>query len=371
MVQLPLETEARKNILDCNRQWALDDTRWPKFDESLVEFSCLGGNHLLTFLKMVRQSTRCQSFISTQLKNGDDDSAHMSLSLLQQCDATFADAASAKVPCIVLRRAVRDAPGALHTIQKSENQGHTLTTVESDKQCCLRIGKATLSLTYQRQHIIPVLCNDFPHLKDHVEHYCAFIESIGGGGSVHYTHWKNCDARFTSNKCHLRGSFLQKVSALPAELPRIKVAIALAARTLPNGFLRNSASPPVQDWFVASDIAKIDVAQLQIPDGCIGAIRCSTAEKDIVYMSPQNRMLFIARGEMRVARLLCGKKHTGIPQFESFEDILEEHKLELSEFLQSGRVKPRSSAEKLEAGKLAKVLIRDLLHKTLPSLVRS
>ena len=353
MVQLPLETEARQNILDCNRQWALDDPRWPKFDESLVEFSCLGGNHLVTFLKMVRHGTKCQSFISTQLKNGDDGDAQMSLSLLRQCDATFADAASDKVPCIVLRRAVRDVPGALQIIQKSENQGHTLTTVESDKQCCLRIGKATLSPTYERKHVIPVLVNDFPHLKEHVEHYCVFIESIGGGGSVHYTHWKNCDARFTSNKCHLRGSLLQKVSALPVDFPRIKVAIALAARTLPYGFLRNSTST-IQDWFVGADIAKIDVAQLQSAHDCIEMIMSNTAEKDT---SPQNRLLFIARGEMRVARLLCGKKHKGFPEFASFEDILEEHKLELSEFLQSGRVKARSSAERLAAEKLAKVFI--------------
>jgi hypothetical protein len=201
---MPLEKEAREKILATNRQWHLDDARWPTFDESMVEFSCVGGNHLVTFLKMVRHGVKCQSFVSTQVKGGGDD-ARMSLSLLQQCDADFANAASTKVPCIVLRRAVRDIPGALHIIQKSENQGHTLTTVESDKQCCLRIGKATLGPDYDRAVLVPVLMKDFPHLKEHVDQYCEFIESLGGGGSVHYTHWKNCDARFTSTNAIYEG----------------------------------------------------------------------------------------------------------------------------------------------------------------------
>ena len=65
-VQLPLSAPARKTILDRNTTWHNEDRRYPTFVDSEVEFSLIGGTHLCTFLKMVKQGIECPSFISAK-----------------------------------------------------------------------------------------------------------------------------------------------------------------------------------------------------------------------------------------------------------------------------------------------------------------
>ena len=60
LIQMPLEDAERQRIIDANAAWRCDDPRFPDFDSSRVDHSCVGGKHLVTFLKMVKQSTLCQ-----------------------------------------------------------------------------------------------------------------------------------------------------------------------------------------------------------------------------------------------------------------------------------------------------------------------
>ena len=69
-VQMPLQEDKRAKIFDTNTTWRAEDARFPSFDSSIVEVSLIGGNHLVTFLKMLKQAIRCQSFISTAPKCG-------------------------------------------------------------------------------------------------------------------------------------------------------------------------------------------------------------------------------------------------------------------------------------------------------------
>jgi hypothetical protein len=144
---------------------------------------------------------------------------------------------------------------------------------------------------------------------------------------------------------------MQKIASLPVLFPMVKRGLALAARTLPVAFIKDPTAP-FQDWFSKNDIGSIDDAQLPLAEECIESMVSHAANK---IESAHNQAMFIARGETRVVRLLCKKKHKGFPVFEKFEDILEEQKLEIAEFLQSGRVKARSNAERLAAEQSDKV----------------
>jgi hypothetical protein len=100
-VQMPLEKHKR-DIIFANK-----DDRYPAFDENRIKYSFLGGNHLPAgmgdWMQMITAETPCASFCSVKGADGSGDE-----------------------------------PGALQSIQVSENQTHVLNTLESDKQCILR-----------------------------------------------------------------------------------------------------------------------------------------------------------------------------------------------------------------------------------------
>ena len=231
LVQMPLDQQQRDKIFNKNREWKQIDARYPDFDEKEVEYSVVGGNHLVVGMQMIRQGTPTDSFCSVR-KNGGP--VQMSLSLLQSMDADYAKAVCGTVPCVILRREVRDEVGALQSIQMSENQTHVLNTLESDKQCILRcavwIEDGTLErigeLELQKQ-----LKKEFPHLGPHTEGYFTFVQQMGGLKSKHFKHWKQADTRFTESACILRGSLMAKIANdIPVTTPRVKRGIALAAR---------------------------------------------------------------------------------------------------------------------------------------------
>ena len=340
VVQMPLDVEKRQVILDANKKWRDADERFPKFDEKLVEFSCLGGNHLLTFLKMAKQATVCDSFVSVKPNSGGD--AAISLTALAQSDPDFAKACTEKIPCVVLERAVRDIPDALDQIQASENAGHSLITPESDKQCMLRIAKATLTPGFDRVATVYQLRRDFPNLKEHVDEYCSFVEAIGGGASPHWLHWKMCDAGFTTNKCHLRGTLLKKIADLSAELPRVKIACALAARSLPKHFQRE-ASGVFADWFTKNDIVNVEKHEdLTIAEDCLTKLGAHV--QDIVD-NKHIALTLLARLDTRMARFLAKKTHKSYVQFQSVAEIAEETKHEVANFRQTNEAGTTRSAE--------------------------
>ena len=340
LVQMPLDVEKRQVIFDANKKWRDEDVRFPKFDEKLVEFSCLGGNHLLNFLKMAKQATVCDSFVSVTPNSGGD--AAISLNALAQSDPDFAKACTDKVPCIVLARAVRDVPDGLNHIQSSENAGHSLITPESDKQCMLRIAKATLTPDFDRVKTVFKLRRDFPNLKEHVDDYCSFVEAIGGGVSPHWHHWKICDARFTASKCHLRGTLLKKIADLPSALPRVKIACALAARSLPKHFQREGCGA-FADWFTKNDIVNVEKHEdLTIAEESIAEQGAHV--QDLV----DNKLIawiLLARLDTRMARFLAKKTHKNFVQFESVAEIAEETKHEVANFRQTNQAAVTRSAE--------------------------
>ena len=145
----------------------------------------------------------------------------------------YAKACTGKIPCVVLRREVRDEPGALQDIQVSENQTHVLNTLESDKQCILRCATWLHDGTLEQKGEILLkdqLRKEFPHLAQHVDGYYSWCQQMGGLGSPHFQHWKHCDTRFTEACCTLRGSLMAKIASLPATVPYVKRSVALAAR---------------------------------------------------------------------------------------------------------------------------------------------
>ena len=344
LVQMPHDPVARQRILDTNTEWRRDNVNFPDFVNEGVEYSCVGGNHLVTFLKMARQGMPCESFISVPPKNGGKPA--MSLTMLQESDRDFGLAASKTVPCIVLKRAVRDIPGAISLIQSSENAGHTLLTVESDKQCMVRIAKATVKANYDKKITTTNLKTDFPHLTTHIDDYCAFVESLGGGTSPHWHHWKVCDARFTSGKCYLKGPLLKEISKLPGDVPWVKRACALAARSLPPGFLRDSGNAFV-DWFTKSDINHVasDKEKLDAGNAALRDMEKYVNEK-MKDKPDHEKMMFLARCDCRIARLLAKKTHSGFMGYKDTTEIFEELKFEITEFLRIGRKTARNATEK-------------------------
>ena len=231
VVHMPLDENKRKIIFDKNKEWRAQDSRYPAFDEHLIEYSVLGGNHLVVGMQMMRAETQCASFCSVNQPDGSG--AQMSLSLLSSMDRDYAKACTGKIPCVVLRREVRDEPGALQDIQVSENQTHVLNTLESDKQCILRCATWLHDGTLEQKGEILLkdqLRKEFPHLAQHVDGYYSWCQQMGGLGSPHFVHWKHCDTRFTEACCTLRGSLMNKIASLPATVPYVKRSVALAAR---------------------------------------------------------------------------------------------------------------------------------------------
>ena len=347
LVQLPLDTKERRVILNTNTKWREEDPRFPTFEKAKVEFSCVGGNHLVTFLKMAKQSIVCDSFVSVTPQGGGE--AAISLNALTQSDSDFANAVTDKVPCVVLRREVRDIPEALHQIQSSENAGHTLITPESDKQCMLRIAKATLATDFDRVLTVAKLQKEFPHLREFVGDYCSFVAALGGGGSPHWRHWKICDARFTERSCHLRGSLLQQIADLPAELVRVKCACALAARMLPKGFVRNVGGAVV-DWFTKTDIITNVGAhnELHIAEDMLAEMGAHVTTALAGGCGVDNSLVewqFLARLDARIARLLAKKAHKSLHQFDSLAEIAEETRHEVANFKHTQKVAPTRSVE--------------------------
>ena len=277
----------------------------------------------------------------------------MSISMLAQCDKDFAAAATDKIPCIVLRRGVRDVAGALNKIQASENAGHTLLTVESDKQCMLRIAKATLIDGYSAKLVIPQISKDFPHLKNHVEGYIKFVETMGGGLSPHFLDWKQKDARFTTNKSHLKGTLLGTIcEKIGHQAPKTMCALALAARTLPKDYVRKDDSRFV-DWFTRGDIDNASTSdKFPFAEQALKDMQNHTKE---VVKDPADALIFTGRADTRVARMLVEKKSKSWREFTSFWEIFEELKVELSDYVTIGRTKGRKSVEVALAKEKAQV----------------
>ena len=115
LVQMPLDPRLRDEIFAKNKEWRADDHRYPVFDENLVEYSIVGGNHLVVGMQMMKCGTQCDSFCS--VKKADGTGAKMSLTLLETMDPDYAEAVKGKIPCVVLRREVREEVGALQSIR--------------------------------------------------------------------------------------------------------------------------------------------------------------------------------------------------------------------------------------------------------------
>ena len=184
----------------------------------------------------------------------------------------------------------------------------------------------------------------FPHLRDHVKGYMDFVLALGGLNGVHFQHWKHADNRFTSHKATLRGSLLTAIADLPVQFPHIKRAVALAARLLPKDWPRPAGG--LVDWFKVPDVKKIgdmDIDRLKVTEGVLIEMHKECSDANL-----PDKMLehFYCRSEARVARLICEKKDKTFPEFEAITDIVEELKMELKEFKDTGRMKPRTLAKK-------------------------
>ena len=342
VVQMPLSEEKRKLILSKQHDWHSEDSRYPLSDEKLLEFTCVGGNHLLTFLKMVKASVSCASFVSVQAGMQEQ----MSVALLSKMDSDFGKAVTNGIPCVVLSRDVRDIDGALTDIQASENQGHSINTLESDKQCILRCASRLASPSVDLDALKTSLQNQFPHLKDHVPGYIKFTQEIGGVDSVHFRYWKICDARFGSNTAGLRGKFLEEISNVSPTYPFLKRSLVLAARFVPRNKLPMRLT--IVDWFSISDVKKImgsSEEELQHIEDTLKSFEAIVA----AIPAQKDRYVFQARSDCRLMRLVCDKKDKGFPIFESFEAIVTELKVEVSEFISTKRVTPRSDSERSSA----------------------
>ena len=86
LAQLPLDPQQRSEIFAQNKVWKEQDDLYPSYDEKKVEYTVLGGNHLVTFLKMVKLSTSTPSFTSVVLSDGESHrtSLHLSCGLFCQ-----------------------------------------------------------------------------------------------------------------------------------------------------------------------------------------------------------------------------------------------------------------------------------------------
>ena len=114
---------------------------------------------------------------------------------------------------------------------------------------CMRMG---------RKAVVEKLENQFTHLKGSVDSYMNWVETLGGLTGSHFIHWRQCDARFTSNKAMLRGSLLDIIGRLPVDRPYMKRAVALAARQLPSGFRSGASQHLFVDWFTQADVKKVE-----------------------------------------------------------------------------------------------------------------
>jgi uncharacterized protein YdaT len=238
-------------------------------------------------------------------------------------------------------------------IQASENAGHTLLTVESDKQCMLRIAKATLIDGYSRKLVIPQISLDFPHLKNHVEGYSKFVESIGGGESPHFLDWKQKDSRFTTNKSHLRGTLLGTIcEKIGHHAPKTMCALALAARTVPKEYVRKDDSRFV-DWFTKADIDNASTSdKFPFAEQSLKDMQKHVNE---IVKDAADALIFTGRADTRVARMLADKKSKSWREFSSLWEIFEELKVEVSEYVKSGRKTGRKSSEVALAKEKAEV----------------
>ena len=80
LIQLPLDPDERSDIFSKDQEWKDLDAAYPACDPKKVEYTVVGGNHLVTFLKMVRANTNVNSFIS--IKQADGVSSRTTLQLL-------------------------------------------------------------------------------------------------------------------------------------------------------------------------------------------------------------------------------------------------------------------------------------------------
>lgn len=338
---MPADPAARRAIFDKNKVWQDADVRFPSWQEAAIEYTCVGGNHLLTFLKMVAQGKVCDSFCSVGTNGG---LAKMSLEQLGNADADFASAVKCGVPCIVLKRGVRDEAGALEAIQASENAGAALQTLESDKQCVLRCAALLDDNTKEYHTAIATLEAQFPQLQGHIPDYFEFCEKLGGRASVHFQHWKIADARFGTNKIQLRGELLKAIAGMSVLYPLLKRALAWSAKQVP--LEERKKSNIFSDWYAKSDIASLK----QKPDLLIKVEHfLGSLEKHSRGMFPndeKNRLVFFCRAEARACRFILEKKDKSFPVFDSLHAIRAEYDVELAEFVKSRKTAPRSAADK-------------------------
>ena len=345
LVQMPLDGNERRAIFQKNQDWKEADPRFPSWDEGRVEYSAIGGNHLVTFLKMVKQGVQCESFCSTP--NTLAACARMSMENLQALDEDFATAAARAVPCIILKREVRSKPSGLADIQAAENAGAVIQTPESDKQCILRIAKSMRSPSFLAMGLdkaAKIVEAQFPQLADHIVDYFYFVERMGGLECVHFKHWKAADARFTSNRVQMSGGYMRAVGGLSILNPYAKRALAWAAKQLPKGFLVGPSG--FADWFDKTRVAKLaSSGRLVDSDNFLRVLEVESRKQ--VQLEKDWFPLY-CRTEGRVARWLIEKKHVSFPEFETLDDIKQEFDIEVAEYKKSGRLKPRSAKEKQE-----------------------
>ena len=139
LVEMPVALEARQAIFDFNNRLGNADPRYPKYDPNTIKWTCIGGNHLVLFLKMVRQRIPCDCFCSVP---GPGDVMELSLEKLRSFDGDFANAVSSPVPTIPLLKRIRDATGdKMQVIMQGENQTVMAFTAEGHKQCLVRCAK--------------------------------------------------------------------------------------------------------------------------------------------------------------------------------------------------------------------------------------
>ena len=341
LVQMPLDATGRQDIFDKNKEWKSRDERYPSWDEGRVQYTCVGGNHLVTFLKMVTQTIPCASFCSMTGPAGDEA---ISIDMLRSTDGDFANAVTEGVPCITLLRSVREVPNALLDIQAAENAGATLYTPESDKQCVLRCAKVLsqpdVSMTWEQR--LTILQGQFPHLRDHIADFCYFVDRMGGSESHHFKHWKLADSRFTSNRAMLSGKFMRSVAALSVQVPYVKRGLGWVAKQLPRGYTWGGSFP---DWLTTSDVANLKGPDKRDMVNEAEAFLKLTEEESFAVSSESDRLLLLCRTEARVIRYLTSKKHESFPLFETLDDLKTEWAIEMAQYKKDKKTAPRSAKE--------------------------
>jgi len=114
LLELPTDPTARGAVISLNEEKARQDTRLPTVDVGAAAFSCLGGNHLGIFSRMVLQGVQIKGFCA----EGSEGQECLSLHALQRMDPEFGKAVVDGVACTVLSQRMRvEEPRALHIIQ--------------------------------------------------------------------------------------------------------------------------------------------------------------------------------------------------------------------------------------------------------------